>query len=255
MDQVFREEFPVQNYSGKNRTNNRRGSELELSSPKGSSTVPNLHQKNSVPILQLETGINKASPVICNVPIPETIQSIGITLDHMRFFEKYILHKTKRPIIELILKYQASEHEFGSSDFHSKCDGVRRILLFVVSEIGCIFGGFSSKPFSSKEEWVTDTTAFIFSLVTASNNDTAEILVYVNESGKNAIFSSASFGPTYGVGPDLYICSDSNSKPDSHSVLSSYSSDSSNLNHFDRKFVSGSNWKIGLIKDIFAFAV
>ena len=63
------------------------------------------------------------------------------------------------------LKYRGTRDGLKAADFHKKCDGIAETLTVVKATNGNIFGGFAEKAWSSKNEWIADPKAFIFSLI------------------------------------------------------------------------------------------
>jgi hypothetical protein len=115
--------------------------------------------------------------------------------------------------------YQATLDGFDASNFHSKVDGIKGTLTIIKSSNGNIFGGFTRVNWgSSPTAFYSDPSVYIFSLVNQqnfsckifSNNSTSSI--YSN-------YASPTYGPTFGVGHDFYICNQSNSNSSSYSNL------------------------------------
>ena len=122
------------------------------------------------------------------------------------------------------LIYRASQDGFSGVDFHRRCDGYPNTLTIVkVKGNDNIFGGFSSLPWGTSNNYKEDNDAYIFSLINKYNrpirfpyvssklNDTTEE-VY-------SIYSNSLYGPTFGGGPDLSIASNSNVNQNSYSLL------------------------------------
>lgn len=112
------------------------------------------------------------------------------------------------------LIYQASKDGFGSNKFHEKCDGVARTLTVIKATNGNLFGGYADKPWSSNDEWITDPSAFIFSL---SNKYSRPFKANCLNDGEKALYCSELYGPIFG-GQDIRVFHDSN--VNEHSVTS-----------------------------------
>ena len=115
------------------------------------------------------------------------------------------------------LLYRASIHGFGTTDFHSNCDGHSNTLTIIkpVNSTN-IFGGFTSVPWdNNSSEFKTDDSAFIFSLI---NNDNKPIKIKP-KAFINAIYCDSSYGPTFG--DEINIRNDSNKNSNSKSNLGS----------------------------------
>ncbi len=67
------------------------------------------------------------------------------------------------------LLWRGSRDGFDGKVFHSLCDGKPNTLTVIKSENGCIFGGYTSEPWSSDEGFRTDSSAFLYSLTNPSN--------------------------------------------------------------------------------------
>ena len=99
------------------------------------------------------------------------------------------------------LKYRGTRDGLNAADFHSRCDGIANTLTVVKATSGNIFGGFAEKAWHSKNRWIADPKAFIFSLV---NKEVDAFKAIVSNEGKHAIYGSAKNGPGFG-GDDKYI--------------------------------------------------
>jgi hypothetical protein len=63
------------------------------------------------------------------------------------------------------LLYSAHQSNFSTSEFHQSCDSLGPTLIFIKSKgFGKVFGGYSSKPWSSEGLWELDSEAFLFSV-------------------------------------------------------------------------------------------
>ena len=112
------------------------------------------------------------------------------------------------------LLYQASVDSFRASSFHSKCDQISNTLTVIKSKkYNFIFGGFTTAQWNQNtNSYITDTDAFLFSLVNAYNTS-VKILV---TDPQNAIFLYYNnYGPTFGSGHDIYL-------PDNSNITSGY---------------------------------
>ena len=93
------------------------------------------------------------------------------------------------------LKYRGTRDGLKAADFHSRCDGIANTLTVVKATSGNIFGGFAEKAWHSKNRWIADPKAFIFSLV---NKEEDPFKAIVSNEGQNAIAGSAKYGPIFG---------------------------------------------------------
>ena len=114
------------------------------------------------------------------------------------------------------LLYRASEHGFGSNDFHLKCDGHANTLKIFKAN-GFIFGGFSSVTWDSTSLYKPDANAFLFSL-TNKDNQACKMKIDPDQH-QNAIYCDAEYGPTFDNGHAIYISSNANTNTYSNSNL------------------------------------
>ena len=110
-----------------------------------------------------------------------------------------IKSRLNKEIKELKKLYQATIDGDRAINFHSKCDGMPYTLVIVKSAGNRRFGGFISKPWSSNDVWEDDQNAFWFSL------DKQKIYPYKNNG--EAFYAGKDYGPIFGGGNDIRICS------------------------------------------------
>ncbi len=68
------------------------------------------------------------------------------------------------PAKKLNLLWRGTRDGFEASKFHSLCDDKANTLTVVKTTTGCIFGGYTSVPWSSVGGYKPDSKAFLFSL-------------------------------------------------------------------------------------------
>ena len=127
----------------------------------------------------------------------DKIKSISLIIKDMKdidFIIKkinllYAEHDLKFHNIELI--YSATEDGDACTIFHSMCDGTSPLLVFIKTNKGLRFGGFTSESFESSTTYKgkVDDNAFIFSL------DKKKI--FEVEKGKKAICCYKNYGPVF----------------------------------------------------------
>eukprot|EP00347_Sterkiella_histriomuscorum_P002549 403367724 len=67
------------------------------------------------------------------------------------------------------LLYQGSQDGFTCAQFHQKCDNQGGVVIFILSEFGQTFGGYSSISWNnSVNNWMADAQAFVFQLTKRS---------------------------------------------------------------------------------------
>ncbi len=118
------------------------------------------------------------------------------------------------------LVYRASRDGFRSEDFHYNCDGISNTITVIKATNGNVFGGFTVKAWQSNNLDVTDSRAYIFSLI---NEEDRPFKVVCSNEGQYAICGDLNFGPCFGGDGitlrDIVIMSDSNSNQESFSSL------------------------------------
>ena len=114
------------------------------------------------------------------------------------------------------LLYRASRDGFEATNFHAKCDNQPRTLTIIKTTEGYIFGGYTAVAWDCSSTYKTDPNAFIFSLV---NVRSTPLLIPVKVNSIYSIICNATYGPTFGVGIDLYIANNSNTETTSYSNL------------------------------------
>ena len=127
----------------------------------------------------------------------DKIKSISLIIKDMKdidFIIKkinllYAEHDLKFHNIELL--YSATEDGDACTIFHSMCDGTSPLLVFVKTNKGLRFGGFTSESFESSTTYKgkVDDNAFIFSL------DKKKI--FEVEKGTKAICCYKNYGPVF----------------------------------------------------------
>ncbi len=72
--------------------------------------------------------------------------------------------------------FRATRDGFEGSKFHSLCDNKGSTLVFIKSEHGNKFGGYSNSSWTSENKYTNDNKCFIFSITHQ------EKLGFINES-------------------------------------------------------------------------
>lgn len=114
--------------------------------------------------------------------------------------------------------YRASRHGFSAAAFHGAVDGKARLLVLVREKAkGLLFGGFTPVGFrGGSAQWITDAGAFLYSLDSGLGVPPAK---FASNSTGHSVYSDARYGPTFGGGHDLYICSNADSNAGSNTSL------------------------------------
>jgi hypothetical protein len=116
------------------------------------------------------------------------------------------------------LLYRGTRDGFATANFHSKCDNHYNTLTILKAHgTSFIFGGFTSVAWDTSYNYKLDPNAFLFSL-TNKDNKTCKMKINSNQ---NAIYCHSGCGPTFGMGCDICISSNSNTTNGSYSNLGS----------------------------------
>ena len=116
------------------------------------------------------------------------------------------------------LLYKATRDGFTKSAFSSKCDGKANTITIVKNNLNYVFGGYASRARHSKDEWIEDGNAFIFSL---RRNGTSTNEKYKVKDPQKAYFGFASsdfflfFSYSswlFGFGNDIAVKANSNTE-------------------------------------------
>ena len=84
----------------------------------------------------------------------KSINEIDFILSRFKYFNQKI---------SLDLLFKATRDGQKSSDFHKKCDGKTHQLIFIQTQNGVIFGGYTKEGFNSRNISIIDNAAFVFS--------------------------------------------------------------------------------------------
>lgn len=117
--------------------------------------------------------------------------------------------QSQLPLPKLTLQYRATRDGFDAGNFHMACDQRGPTLTVVRADNGAVFGGYNSSSWSSHPSGVysTSKTNFLFTLKSREHPTRENIRFDVKGDGNAAAYNKADFGPTFGVGHDLYLAS------------------------------------------------
>ena len=99
--------------------------------------------------------------------------------------------------ISFKLLYCGTKDGDDSKIFHNKCDNIPNQLVLVKTKEGLKFGGYTRLGFNSSESVILDKDSFLFSFDTKKTYDAIE--------GKETIYCSPTYGPTFGCCSDIEI--------------------------------------------------
>ncbi|KAG0259769.1 hypothetical protein BG011_002380 [Mortierella polycephala] len=133
------------------------------------------------------------------------------------------LVKSQLPQSKLTLQYRATRDGFDAASFHLACDQRGPTLTVVRTDNGAVFGGFNSSSWSSHPSGVysTSRTNFLFTLKSRDCPTRENVLFSIKGNGNAAAYNKADYGPTFGVGHDLFLGTNCNLTCLSSSTLSS----------------------------------
>jgi len=119
------------------------------------------------------------------------------------------------PSRQFTLIYKATRDGFDANDFHQKCDNRGAILAIIESTGGYRFGGYASRPWQATNNYVADSSAFIFTL-TNPHNIPATKYALQQANHANVLLFHTSYHVTFGAGIDLHVSSNSHQNNMSH---------------------------------------
>ncbi|KAF9925902.1 hypothetical protein BGZ67_008404 [Mortierella alpina] len=124
---------------------------------------------------------------------------------------------------KLTLQYRATRDGFDAANFHMACDQRGPTLTVVRAENGAVFGGYNSSSWSSHPSGVYSTSRvnFLFTLKSREHPTRENAVFGVKGDGHAAAYNKAEYGPTFGVGHDLYLASNCNLTGQSSSTMPS----------------------------------
>ncbi len=85
----------------------------------------------------------------------------------------------------------------SSAVFHQKCDNKGPTVLIARSTLGKVFGAYASQPWKSFGNYVPDPAALLFSVSNAAK--------FAIKVPSDALYDVATYGPSFGTGPDLQL--------------------------------------------------
>ena len=148
------------------------------------------------------------------------------TLDYDYTCESIILLNSKRKeeflrkIYEwsgnykLELLYRATRDGDTASNFHNKCNNQGPTITLFETDKNNIFGGYTSKSWTSQNSYSSDPNCFIFTL---KNTFGIKPNKFKIKEVNNSIYDYYNKGPTFGSGHDIYIY-DNFLNSNSHSI-------------------------------------
>ena len=121
------------------------------------------------------------------------------------------LLSTKLPSIRRFnFLFRTSDHNYSGKKFHDFCDDKGGTITIIKTNWGNIFGGYTSKSWTSENKWIADKDAFLF-LIKSDDESTQSKCPLLLELRKGdihvnyAIGCNPSLGPIFGLGYDIII--------------------------------------------------
>jgi hypothetical protein len=108
------------------------------------------------------------------------------------------------------LIYKAKRDGFKSEDFHRYSDNQGPSITIIQSkENGWLFGGYTSQEWASTEGYVEDkNNPFLFTLMNPHNIPPTQYPIKLTHTAFS-IARNSTYGPTFGEGHDLHVCTES----------------------------------------------
>ena len=134
--------------------------------------------------------------------------------------------------VKATLIYSAKSDGDDASTFHKLCDNVKPTLVIVQSTSGKIFGGYATENWAGND-YKYAPGCFLFSL---------DKKIKINpgkKKNKYNMFCDPNNGPTFGNGPDLFICD---------GCLKNFSSNKTNAGYIYKKKEPGNQNEINNLK-------
>ncbi|PFX15749.1 Fibropellin-1, partial [Stylophora pistillata] len=116
-----------------------------------------------------------------------------------------------------LLCHRASMHGWAAATFHTRCDHKKHTVT-IIKNGQYVFGGYTDIPWVSTSGSANTSSAFIFSL---RNKEELHPFKSRVRRPEYAIYSSSSYGPTFGWGYDIYISDNANSNKNSYTTFAS----------------------------------
>lgn len=136
-----------------------------------------------------------------NLPTPH---DLNITYDQWSALQSWLPSLTAGK--ESSVLYRMSAHGQTPSDFHSRCDDKGRTVSIIETADGCVFGGFTSASWHSRDAFIACTEAFVFSLVNP-HKGTAPTKFPLNPDQSNyAIVGSRNYFVVFGYSHNTINC-------------------------------------------------
>jgi hypothetical protein len=130
-------------------------------------------------------------------------------------FDSLILYQSENSYLASITKptrtatllYRATRDGFAASSFHSRCNGKANTVTLIKTNSNYVFGAYTSAIWPSSSGYVTDSTAFIFSLRKSGGSSMENFPIITSV---YSIYGNSGYGPAFGGGHDIHVRDSSN---------------------------------------------
>jgi len=140
------------------------------------------------------------------------------------------------------LRYRGTRDGFNANDFHRCCDNIGPTVTLIRAN-GHLFGGYTPLSWNSTSNtYINNSSTFLFTLT----NPHGASPTHFYSNGTNSIYCKSGYGPTFGGGHDLYICSNCNSVGSSYSSFPNSYTDS--LGYKNTTFAGAYNFTVSEIE-------
>ena len=123
---------------------------------------------------------------------------------------------TKLPSIRRFKSlYKASNHQYSAKKFHEYCNDKGETITIIKSNWCHIFGGYTSKSWTSTNQWISDENAFLFLIKSddESIKNKCPLLLELKKGNEHcAVATDSDLGPCFGLGHDICIGDNCNKK-------------------------------------------
>lgn len=126
---------------------------------------------------------------------------LGILQSSESSFLKDLLRKVNRKMGKIL--YVASVDGDAATKFHSLCDDQGPTIVVVETTAGVMFGGFAARSWTSKNNYISSSTSFLFQIRPAMKM----FGLIDGNRYRHAQYDRDVYGPTFGSGHDLHITS------------------------------------------------
>ena len=103
--------------------------------------------------------------------------------------------------MELI--FRGTKDGMNANNFHNKCDNQGETITLIKNGKGCIFGGYTSIPWTSSQgSYFSSHNSFLFTLTNIYGTEPNK---FISKNDQNEVYHNISYGPRFGAGCDLGI--------------------------------------------------